>query len=143
MTTSTYDKQALDFLARFVIRFAYKKLGYIAPPWKESVKDIRGDKYTITLSKGERGVDYQEISFPFWNSYHAMQTGEELTAYAVLACLSGDLYCPDTFHDFCAEYGHNEDSRKAEATFKRVRTFSGKLNAFFTEEEKEALAEIQ
>ncbi len=66
-----------------------------------------------------------------------------LRPYSVLARLSSDIYCPETFADFCAEYGYDEDSRKAEQTFRRCLAFSRKLHAFFTEAEIEQLSEIQ
>lgn len=55
------------------------------------------------------------------------------TAYDILAALT--KYNPETFEDFCANYGYDEDSRKAEATYFAVqkewanvrRLFSGCL----------------
>lgn len=35
----------------------------------------------------------------------------------VLDCLCSDATCPDTFEDFCSEYGYDTDSRRAERTF--------------------------
>lgn len=64
------------------------------------------------------------------------------SAYDVLACISGDACTPETFADFCAEYGYETDSIKALQTFRRVDRFAKRLRAFFTESELQELAEI-
>ncbi len=142
-TTTDYDKHAEDFLKRFNISLKVKRSGNSAPPWKENGKS-HGYRYLVTLSRGELGCDYREVKFPFWDSIAAREKGEELTPYGVLACISGDIYYPDTFEEFCSEYGYDADSRKAEATFNRCHEFAIRLREFFaTDEEQEALAEIQ
>jgi hypothetical protein len=65
------------------------------------------------------------------------------STYSVLACISGDAYTPETFADFCAEYGYEVDSIKALQTFRRVDRFAKRLRAFFTESELQDLSEIQ
>jgi hypothetical protein len=65
------------------------------------------------------------------------------SAYDVLACISGDTYTPDTFADFCGEFGYETDSIKALQTFRRCSTFAKRLRAFFTTAELEQLAEIR
>lgn len=90
-----------------------------------------------------QGDSRRSISFDFWNSLHDVQQGKSPTAYDVLACVSGDVYSPETFEDFCSEYGYDADSRKAEQTFKAVDKFARKLRAFFSESEIEALSEIR
>jgi len=61
----------------------------------------------------------------------------------VLACISSDATTPDSFADFCAEFGENEDSRKALQQFRRCDRFAKRLRAFFTAAEVEALQEIR
>jgi hypothetical protein len=41
------------------------------------------------------------------------------TAYDVLACLTKND--PGTFEDFCADYGYDDDSRKAEGIYREVQ----------------------
>jgi hypothetical protein len=60
----------------------------------------------------------------------------------VLACISGDAYTPETFADFCAEYGYESDSIKSLQTFRRCSAFAKRLRAFFTGAELEQLQEI-
>lgn len=137
---SVYTEQAESFLSNHSLRFrATRARNQTAPPWAES-GERHGIKYRVTITrKGKPG----RLSFDFWNSIAAMEKGETPSAYDVLACISGDVYCPDTFADFCAEYGYDEDSRKAEQTFKRCRKFADRINAFFAPEEIERLSEIQ
>lgn len=63
--------------------------------------------------------------------------------YDILACISSDAYCPETFEDFCGEYGYEADSIKALQTFRRADRFAKRLRAFFTEAELSELSEIQ
>jgi len=104
---------------------------------------VEHDGYDAGITVRAARASGGRLSFDFWNSQKDMQEGKAPTAYDVLACISGDVNCPDTFEDFCGEYGYDLDSRKAFATFKRCATFAERLQAFFTEEEREALAEIQ
>ncbi len=64
------------------------------------------------------------------------------TSYDVLACISGDTTCPDTFADYCAEFGTDADSIQALQTFNRCKAFAQRLRTFFTSQELKALAEI-
>lgn len=132
-----YEAQAEAFLTKHAVTFrATRSNVNTCPPYCDR-QHIHGDRYTITLRKEQR-----RLTFAFWNSLHAQQTGEPLTAYDVLACLSSDAFCPDTFEDFCAEYGYDVDSRKAWSTFLRCAQFAQRLHAFFTEEELQDLATI-
>lgn len=62
------------------------------------------------------------------------------SAYDVLACLSP--FYGDTFEDFCATYGYDEDSRTAERTYHEVIEQDRQLRKLFTAEEMDLLAEI-
>ena len=62
------------------------------------------------------------------------------TAYDVLACLTKSD--PDTFENFCSEYGYDEDSRKAEKIYNAVLDEWRNVCALFTDEEIEQLQEI-
>ena len=65
------------------------------------------------------------------------------SAYDVLSCISGDARCPQRFSEFCSEYGYDEDSRKAYATWERCLGLAEELRRFFNAKEIEALQEIQ
>ena len=137
-TMSEYDQQAADFLKNYGVTLTIKRAKDKRPGWAEP-GDPHGNRYRVTLTHPDR----QPLRFNFWGSINDRAKGEDLTAYSVLACISGDVNCPETFAEFCAEYGYDEDSRKALATFKRCDRFGRQIRAFFSDEpEREALAEI-
>jgi hypothetical protein len=168
MSTATdYDAQATAFLDKHGLKFTateYPAAMQDAPEWSDS-KPLRtkvgmlahGLRYRVKIT---RQSDHAGLSFDFWGSIadrasielaktdfsakaHQAARAARLTAYSVLACLSSDVNCPETFDGFCDEYGYDSDSRKAEALFNRCRAFGIELRAFFTPEQREELAEIQ
>lgn len=138
-TTTDYDKQATDFLEKYKIHFTTSPGTDKAPPWAEP-GEPHGKQWRIRLL-GTSLVGLRTVAFPFWNSINAKD--EPPSAYDVLACISNDVTCPETFTDFCSEYGYNEASQKAGQAFKRCRALAVKLQAFFTEQEQADLQEIQ
>lgn len=62
--------------------------------------------------------------------------------YTILATICVEIYCPQTFYDFCFEYGYDTDSKKAESTFYKCRDFSYKLTTIFDINENESLLDI-
>lgn len=137
---SEYTEQAEKFLTDNNLNFrATLASNQTCPPWDDE-KHVHGDKYRITISrKGEPG----RLAFDFWDSFDAMQKGEEPSAYDALTCVSSDAYTPEDFADFCSEYGYDEDSRKALNIFKRADRFARRIRAFFSEAELEQLSEIR
>jgi|APGre2960657404_1045060.scaffolds.fasta_scaffold184490_2 hypothetical protein len=106
------------------------------PPFCDG-KHIHGDEHRCTFSRGGRS-----LRFSFWNSLNDARTGTPADLQSVVNCVAMDGNCPQTFEDFCAEYGYDEDSRKAERTFRTCADFARRINAFFTAEELEKLAEL-
>lgn len=151
MTAQTYVNQANAFLERFGIVCKIREaIPQSAPAWAAD-GEKHGVKYWVVLTRHGK-----QVAFPFWGSIADRKEIElareqrrndfkwRPTAYDVLACISSDQHCPETFGEFCAEFGYNSDSRKALAQFKRCRKFAKQLQAFFdTDEMREALAEIQ
>ena len=137
-TMSEYDKQAADFLAKYGIKFRATLSDTKTAEWDDG-KTGQRHHYRITLSKPGAGV-----SFDFFGSVADYKAGrKEATPYDVLACLSSDANTPETFEEFCSEYGYNADSRKDYATFRRCDRLARRLRAFFTAEELAGLNEIQ
>jgi hypothetical protein len=157
-TLSTYDQQAKTFLEsnNLRLRITLYPADMQAPPkWAFSESGQRverhGLKYRVVLTRSD---NIGQLSFDFWDSIHNREQLEKVRVrvmgrkfrpsdYDVLACISSDQYCPDTFADFCSEYGYETDSRKALAMFRRCRYFAKRIRAFFTEAELTQLAEIQ
>lgn len=90
--------------------------------------------FKIRLSKGGK-----QYTFEFGQSIAEGNT--EPTLYEVLACLT--KHDPETFEDFCSEFGYDNDSRTAEKTYKAVCKEFNNIQRLFTEEELELLTIIQ
>lgn len=137
MKTNEYDQQATQFLASNGIKFRATLSDTKAPAWSDNGK--YGHHYRVTLSKPAK-----RLTFDFWSSIADEEEGiKTVRPYSVLACISGDAYCPETFEDFCGEYGYERDSIKVLQTFRRCSAFAKRLRAFFTEPELEQLQEIR
>jgi len=156
-----YEKQAADFLAETQTEFKVHMVGCF--PYFDGDKKPR-DVYSVTLSNA-RGF----MTFNFGDSINNTQArkGEAVpynrkgmtsyrlqayrnkkqrqhkkpSAYDVLACLQ--KYDVGTFKDFCAEFGYDEDSRKAEKLYFAVQEEYSNLSRLFSEEQMDALREIQ
>lgn len=120
-----------------------------------------GHHYRVTLSRtsieGEKETRYQRhqgklpargcslsrITFDFFGSIADAEKNTPPTPYSVLACISSDAHTPETFKDWCDEYGDDPDSLKALQTFRRCNTFAKRLRVFFTSAELDQLSEIQ
>lgn len=142
-----YDKQAEEFLKRNKLQMTITQVPYTAPVWEDDKNLGRRNKYSVEIHRPLK-LEYnplwkQRIRFAFWGSNHDAIKGKHPSSYDVLACISGDVYCPDTFEEFCSEYGYDGDSRKAEKTFRCANAFAKKLRSFFSEEEITELQEIQ
>lgn len=67
----------------------------------------------------------RQMTVPF---YTGSMCGE-VTAADVLHCLISDASSADnTFEDWCADFGYDSDSRKAERTYKACQRIAVKLN---------------
>jgi len=131
---SGYDVKARVFLRVHGFSITSENLGFEAPPWNEN--GIHGEKYRVKIRRttGSR----QSITFPFWNSQAAMENGEELTDYDVLACLSSEANMPTDPDQVVEELGEMKPSQAIASA-----NFAKRLQAFFTERELEALSRIQ
>lgn len=134
---SGYEAQARAFLDKHGINLRITKSDSKPAPWDGP----SGHHYRVTLSrKGEPG----RLTFDWWGSQAMAEEGKDPSAYSVLSCIASDLYTPETFEDYCSEYGEDEDSRKALQTFNRAHRHAERLRAFFADEtEREELGEIR
>jgi hypothetical protein len=134
---SEYTKQANDFLANHGITFKATMTPDNKCPLFCDGKHMHGNRHQVTLTRKE---DKSRFTLMFWNSKNDARTSEPVQAYDVLACATKND--PGSFYDFCNEYGYDEDSRKADKTYKAVVKEWTKVEAFFTPEEIEELCEI-
>lgn len=160
-TTTNYEQQAQAFLDRFAIKFRATLSDSKVAPWAGERKDHQltshcdPHHYRVTLSspmKWEKWGSpqarqinpHRRITFDFWASIADAEKGiKTATPYDVLACISSDTYCPDTFKEWAGEFGESEDSIRALQTYRRCSAFAKRLQSFFTPEEITALQEIQ
>lgn len=128
-----YTKQALDFLSatKTNLTITFKKRG--AMQWD---KGVERDIYRCKL-KNKTG----SFSFDFGQSINGSNKNELPTEYDVLTCLT--KYDPESFEDFCANYGYDEDSRTAERVYKAVVKEFNNMQRLFTSDELELLTVIQ
>lgn len=142
-----YDTQAQTFLTTNGLKMRITLSDTKAPAWEDDGKHRH--HYRVTLSRAVLTKPHLEtrapsrLTFDFWGSIADADKGATPTPYDVLACISSDVYTPETFEDFCAEYGYESDSLKALQTFRRCSAFAKRLRAFFTPAELETLSEIQ
>jgi hypothetical protein len=137
-----YDIQAEKFMAECQVEIDRTRIVGVCPQWCDGEKHTHGQAYYVCLYRIGRGY-CEPVSFQFFNSISDTKNVFGLSNYSILACLSSDVNCPDTFDDFCAEYGYDNDSMKAHGTFILCKELSDKLKAFFTKEEIEKLQEIK
>ena len=145
---NSYEQQATDFLTRYKIKFEIRQAEQQHTPAWIDPKDPRGNpdhgtEYEVKLVCIAHDNCSKVLTFPFWGSISDRKNHVTPNAYDVLACISGDTNTPDTFKEFCDEYGYDFDSRRAETTWTRCHAFSKQLRAFFTSDELSKLEEIQ
>jgi len=95
--------------------------------WRVTLKNGRGNRYTVPFFKG--------VGLP--------DTAPE--TLEVLNCLARDAAGyreAPTFEEWANDYGYDPDSRAAHKTFKACRRVSDRLESFLTDEEYEALLEL-
>ena len=125
-----YEKQANDFLKETGTTFEVEQLarGKYFPNDAEE-RDI----YKITLIRED---DF--YSFKFGQSI--ANRGVEPTPYDVLACLT--TCNPESFDDFCDNYGYDNDSISAFKTYKAVVKEYKKVYNLYNADELKRLSEI-
>lgn len=130
---SSYEAQANEFLANAKSTITFKWEGY--RPYFADEKDSRDVwKFTIKTQLGSyTGTFGQSLA----NSQKALQP----TAYDILTVVT--KYDPGTFEEFCSELGYDTDSRRAENTWKAVVKEWKGISRIFTDEQIDALQEIQ
>lgn len=104
---SEYEKQANDFAQKHGVKL--KELSM-------RVGSMWGEKQQRCIFKMRLSRNRRSYTFDFGQS---LANGSETpTMYDVLACMQ--KYDVGSFEDFCHEFGYDEDSRKAERTYKAV-----------------------
>lgn len=100
---------------------------------------IKGRTYT-TDGKARTG-NYSINDLNKYDLYMKLIKGTKPSEYDILSCLT--TYDPDTFENFCSEFGYDTDSKKAEKTYNAVKDEFMNLCALFNDSELDLLREIQ
>jgi hypothetical protein len=125
-----YQQQANDFATATGTKLKINRTTY-----GYHFEEDEEKRYIFNCTLTRKGKRY---TFNFGQSFSAEDTPP--TMYDILTCL--EKYGYNSFHDFCYEYGYNEDSIKALKTYKAVqREFNG-VNRLFSDI-LEQLQEIQ
>ena len=104
-----YTKQANEFANKFGV-----KLSVIGEPeYKKYFSDDKERRFVFKLRIKRNKKQY---TFTFGQSIS--EGSKEPNLYQVLTCLT--KYDPDSFENFCSEFGYDNDSRKAEKVYNAV-----------------------
>lgn len=101
-TFSEYNQQALEFLNNTDTKISIKYSHYGTMPYWNDNQNRHIFKVTITRNKKRFTVKFGQS---------IVEGSKEPSYYSILACLT--KYDPDTFENFCLEYGYDTDSRQA------------------------------
>lgn len=155
---TNYETQANEFLHQTNTEF---KVEFLKHDFHFEGDKEKRDIYRITLTRGKRKYSFnfgQSINasdkyIVYNNPQYRSQTriaGQDCelnknfdspSAYDVLACLQ--KYEVGTFKNFCDDFGYDEDSRRAEKTYKAVCEEYKSLCTLYTDKELEKMQEIQ
>jgi hypothetical protein len=133
------EKQILNGLLRVLsVRINLIESGVKFPFANSKDDTATHNKYRITLTRSDK--KRAPCVFMFYGSTFDYQQGKNtITPYDVLACLGSDYSTPTEFKQFCAEFGYDEDSRRAYKMFLACRKQSERLQKFFNEIEAQLL----
>lgn len=165
-----YDKQASDFLEKAHAKINIDFVGFaVNRMWKET-EERAFYRVTISTPRGKMEFDFWDSIFNtkilmmtekdyankrFKCMYEYLTYSDKVkcvkelarkkeeakpSEYDVLACLT---HCdPDTFTNFCVNFGYDEDSMRAMKLYFSVQEEWNNLCRIFTSEQLEELAEI-
>ena len=106
-TINEYEKQALDFAKKYGIKVQILGSEY---------KTKWGEEQRRWVFKCKLSRNSKSYTFEFGQSI--ANCNKEPSMYDILTCLT--KYNPETFDNFCAEFGYDIDSRDSKKTYKAV-----------------------
>lgn len=137
---SEYTEKAEAFLKAHGLRFKAEYMEH-GPYFPEDGADQKRDIWRLSLHGKTLPGGRRSFSVRFGQSLaHSDYGNTPPTAYDMLAALT--KYDPGSFANFCRGYGYNEDSRRAERTYKAVKREWAKVDRFFTAAELVELHDI-
>ena len=106
-TSNDYEKQASNFAKKYGVKLEILGSEY-KPMWGEQTKRT---VFKLRLSRNSK-------SYTFEFGQSIANGSNDPTMYDVLTCLT--KYDPETFENFCAEFGYDINSRDSKKTYKAV-----------------------
>lgn len=106
-TSNDYEKQALYFAKKYGVKLEILGSEY---------KTMWGEQQKRSVFKCKLSRNSKSYTFEFGQSI--ANGSNDPTMYDILTCLT--KYDPETFENFCAEFGYDINSRKDEKTYKAV-----------------------
>lgn len=148
------DKKAAEYLAAQGVTFSARLLGetkrdsWTCDEWRVSFQRVHLDSRLPVRDKaaletayytgtGHRAKPAKRTSWDNAPRPVAPTAGSVL--YSLLLDASG---ADENFHDWCANYGYDTDSRKALATYEACCSIRADVNKFFNAAERAELAAI-
>ena len=148
------DNKAAEYLAAQGVTFSTRLLGetkrdsWTCDEWRVSFQRVHLDSRLPVRDKaaletayytgtGHRAKPAKRMSWDNAPRPVAPTAGSVL--YSLLLDASG---ADENFHDWCANYGYDTDSRKALATYEACCIIRADVNKFFTVSERAELAAI-
>lgn len=120
---SIHDSTIIEFLLKSnKTREDYKKVYDMMYPYSNNKSFM--DSFYSHIGPAKMGRTFKTKKIDIDNSM----------LYSILCCIHMDYYTPDTFEEFCSEFGYDEDSRKAEKTYLSCLKQSKKLKTVFSED---------
>lgn len=169
---STYEQQAIDFLAKNGITFEFKFLRHGSMCWDKTGKTR--DIYTLILRRGRHNMsvefgqsiahsgewmvkdknpkfcrvfhnkaDAMELHYKIHSSGGVVKNPNKENPTAYSMLTAITKNNPGTFDEFCDEFGYSNDSISANETWQAVREEWYIVRDFFSKDELEQLQEIQ
>lgn len=139
------DKKAAEYLAAQCVTFSARLLGetkrdsWTCDEWRVAfqLRDRAPLETAYYTGTGHRAKPAKRMSWDNAPRPVAPTAGSVL--YSLLMDASG---ADENFHDWCANYGYDSDSRKAHATYEACCIIRADVHKFFTATERAELAAI-
>ena len=103
-------------------------------------QDLQFSDRKYTLNGGCLTGRYRIVDMDRYSTYIKLMPGKSPSEYSILSCLT--KYDPESFENFCSEYGYDEDSRTAERTYNAVVKEWQNVCMIWADDEIEELREI-
>lgn len=98
--------------------------GSKAADWDDKMPE-NWNHHRVTVTNAENGA---RTSFDFWASIAHPELDKEYDVLNAFYCFISDAISGDMdFSEFCSEFGYDEDSRKAEKTWKSCKRSAEKM----------------